>query len=278
MDDVVIARTAADAAAARAVEQHHAELAGSLALRVEGLVAAAAHQNVAVATRAQEDLVDWLGRELVPHALAEEQAMYPHAQALPEGRLLVDGMLAEHAAITATVAELADAADVVRAAAAARALQALFDVHLAKENDLVLPLLLGAAGVSLADVLAGMHELLGGEAAHHEGAHHEGAHHEESGHEESGQQGCGGHSCTCGEVDGPGLPELDARAVPHAIRHATIFGALDAVRPGSGLVLVAPHDPLPLLAQIEQRTPGMFEVDYLERGPEAWRLSFVRSA
>jgi uncharacterized protein (DUF2249 family) len=78
-------------------------------------------------------------------------------------------------------------------------------------------------------------------------------------------------------VDGPELPELDARTVPHAIRHATIFGALDAVRPGSGLVLVAPHDPLPLLQQVEQRAPGAFSVDYLERGPEAWRLRFLRT-
>jgi len=83
-------------------------------------------------------------------------------------------------------------------------------------------------------------------------------------------------SCGCGEVDGPEYPELDARAVPHAIRHATIFGALDSVRPGGGLILVAPHDPIPLLAQIEQRSPGVFKVDYLERGPEAWRLSFAR--
>jgi uncharacterized protein (DUF2249 family) len=263
MDDVVIAHTPADAAAARAVEQHHAELAGSLALRVEGLVAAAAAGNEPVARTAQQDLVGWLHRELVPHALAEEKAMYPHAQALAEGRLLVDGMLAEHAAIIATVTELAGAAGVVRAAVAARALQTLFDVHLAKENELVLPLLLAAPGVSLADVLAGMHDLLGSDEAHHE---------------EASQDGCGGHACTCGEVDGPGYPELDARAVPHAIRHATIFGALDAVRPGAGLVLVAPHDPLPLLAQVEQRTPGMFEVDYLERGPEAWRLAFVRGA
>lgn len=79
------------------------------------------------------------------------------------------------------------------------------------------------------------------------------------------------------EVDGEDHPELDARAVPHAIRHATVFGALDAVRPGGGLVLVAPHDPLPLLAQVEQRSPGVFEIDYLERGPEAWRLAFVRT-
>ncbi|HET9859316.1 MAG TPA: DUF2249 domain-containing protein [Nocardioidaceae bacterium] len=77
-------------------------------------------------------------------------------------------------------------------------------------------------------------------------------------------------------MDGPGYPELDARVVPHAIRHATIFGALEAVAPGDGMVLVAPHDPLPLLAQIEQRSPGVFAVEYLERGPEAWRIAFVR--
>ena len=89
------------------------------------------------------------------------------------------------------------------------------------------------------------------------------------------QGGCGGQ-CSCGEVDGAEYPELDARAVPHAIRHATIFGALDGVAPGGGMVLVAPHDPLPLLAQIEQRSPRAFEVRYVERGPEAWRLAFVR--
>ena len=93
--------------------------------------------------------------------------------------------------------------------------------------------------------------------------------------ETTAEAGCGG-SCTCGEVDGPQYPELDARTVPHAIRHATIFGALDSIVPGAGLVLVAPHDPLPLLAQIEQRWPDEFAVSYLERGPEAWRLSFTR--
>lgn len=89
--------------------------------------------------------------------------------------------------------------------------------------------------------------------------------------------GCDG-SCSCSEVDGVEYPELDARTVPHAIRHATIFGALDSIAPGGGLVLVAPHDPLPLLAQIEQRWPDEFAVSYLERGPEAWRLSFARRA
>ncbi len=87
-----------------------------------------------------------------------------------------------------------------------------------------------------------------------------------------------GHNCACGEQDPAGYPELDARAIPHAIRHATIFGALDSIGAGSGLVLVAPHDPLPLLAQVQDRYDGAFEVSYLERGPEAWRLAFVRAA
>ena len=87
--------------------------------------------------------------------------------------------------------------------------------------------------------------------------------------EESG--GCGG-VCGCGGTEETAEPELDVREVPHALRHATVFGALDAVPAGTAMVLVAPHDPLPLLAQIEQRSPGTFSVEYLERGPEAWRL------
>lgn len=81
--------------------------------------------------------------------------------------------------------------------------------------------------------------------------------------------------CACG--DDHGEPELDARTIPHAIRHATIFGALSAIKPGNSLILVAPHDPLPLLAQIEEREgAGAIEVSYLERGPQAWRLRLAR--
>ncbi len=86
-----------------------------------------------------------------------------------------------------------------------------------------------------------------------------------------------GHgSCGCGEKDS-GLPELDARAIPHAIRHATILGALASLGTGAGMVLVAPHDPVPLLGQIEEAWPGGFTREYLERGPEAWRIAFVRN-
>lgn len=80
--------------------------------------------------------------------------------------------------------------------------------------------------------------------------------------------------CGCG--DDHDTPELDARAIPHAIRHAAIFGALGAIKPGGAMILVAPHDPLPLLAQIEQREGDAIRVDYLQRGPDAWRLRLAR--
>lgn len=79
--------------------------------------------------------------------------------------------------------------------------------------------------------------------------------------------------CTCGCTD-DGVPTLDVREVPHAIRHATVFGALGAIRPGSSLDLVAPHDPKPLLAQIADRDP--VQVTYLEEGPQAWTLRLTR--
>lgn len=83
-------------------------------------------------------------------------------------------------------------------------------------------------------------------------------------------------SCTCGCADDDGTPTLDVRAIPHVIRHATVFGALGAVPRGGSLVLLAPHDPQPLLAQIREREDDAVEVTYLESGPQDWRLQLTR--
>ena len=267
MNTVVLATSEQEAEAVEAVVTHHAAMAGALAAHADRLLVAHGNEEAA---DARDELVHWAVTELLPHARAEERALYPLAAQLPEGRLLIESMVGEHAVITGLVDQLRNADTPVRAAAIGSTLRVLFDSHMGKENDLVLPLVAQAPGVSLADALRGMHELLD-EGDDHEHAH--GTHGAAPGAADAAH----GHSCGCGEVDGPELPELDARAVPHAIRHATIFGALDAVRPGGGLVLVAPHDPLPLLKQVEQRHPGTFAVDYLERGPEAWRLRFQRS-
>ncbi len=85
----------------------------------------------------------------------------------------------------------------------------------------------------------------------------------------------GQSSCGCGGHD-EALPELDARIIPHAIRHGAILGALAQVRPGAAMVLIAPHDPVPLLAQIRDREGDAVEISYIERGPQAWRLRLGR--
>lgn len=81
--------------------------------------------------------------------------------------------------------------------------------------------------------------------------------------------------CTCGHHD-EDLPVLDARVIPHAIRHASILGAVASLTPGRALALVAPHNPLPLLAQIKEAHGDAIEVSYLEEGPEAWTLKLAR--
>lgn len=73
-----------------------------------------------------------------------------------------------------------------------------------------------------------------------------------------------------------GLPELDARAIPHAIRHGAVIGAFSQVRPGGAMVLAAPHNPLPLLKQLAGVEGDALEVSYLEEGPDVWRLRLDR--
>jgi uncharacterized protein (DUF2249 family)/iron-sulfur cluster repair protein YtfE (RIC family) len=258
MNEVTIASSYDDAAAVEAVKEHHAHLAGALTAQVEALLSAATDGSVPDAEAARQALVHWCERDLLPHATAEEQVLYPAAQQTPEGPPVVAGLLGEHRALSDLVAELTSAPHPVRASAAGRALLAVFQSHLEKENELVLPLLARDPGISLSGLVDAMHEL--GE------------------HAGTTQTGCGGHSCSCGEQEEDGYPELDARTIPHAIRHATVFGALDTLAEGGGLVLVAPHDPLPLLAQIQRRCPDAFAVSYLQRGPEAWRLLLKRTA
>jgi len=78
-------------------------------------------------------------------------------------------------------------------------------------------------------------------------------------------------SCTCGEVD-ENLPEMDVQSIPHAIRHAAIFGAVNALRPRAALIISANHNPIPLLTQLEARYGDAYTASYLEKGPERWRI------
>ncbi|MDQ7991109.1 MAG: DUF2249 domain-containing protein [Propionicimonas sp.] len=84
----------------------------------------------------------------------------------------------------------------------------------------------------------------------------------------SGGCGCGGHDDQ--------VPALDVRTIPHAIRHAAVLGAFDAIPVGGSMILVAPHAPLPLLAQLAERAP--IEVEFLVEGPSEWHVKLTRRA
>ncbi len=71
-------------------------------------------------------------------------------------------------------------------------------------------------------------------------------------------------------------PELDVRRFPHGQRHDVIFTAFEALTDGSGFVLVNDHDPRPLRYQFEAEHAGRYSWDYLEAGPEIWRVRIGR--
>lgn len=66
--------------------------------------------------------------------------------------------------------------------------------------------------------------------------------------------------------------KLDVRELAPRDRHPAIFGRWESLAPGEGFELVNDHDPLPLFYQFQAEKPGQFTWDYLESGPEVWRV------
>lgn len=70
------------------------------------------------------------------------------------------------------------------------------------------------------------------------------------------------------------LYPFDARGVAKRFRHAAIFGALDSLTPGETMRFCNDHDPLPLLAQLQQRYGDKVEIEYVQREPGAIVIDF----
>jgi uncharacterized protein (DUF2249 family) len=73
------------------------------------------------------------------------------------------------------------------------------------------------------------------------------------------------------------IPEIDVRFIPLSHRHPTIFGLLTALVPGGMMYVTSDHDPHPLHHQIETRYPEEFGWEYLEEGPEVWKVRISRA-
>jgi uncharacterized protein (DUF2249 family) len=72
--------------------------------------------------------------------------------------------------------------------------------------------------------------------------------------------------------------QLDVRTEPPARRHDLILTTYGALEPGQGFVLVNDHDPKPLYYQFDAEFSGRFTWDYLEQGPQVWRVRIGRPA
>ncbi|MGN6610590.1 MAG: DUF2249 domain-containing protein [Angustibacter sp.] len=248
-----------------AIRRHHEQLEQAVAAGALGVRDAA--DRLGDVAPARDALVLLLLQEVLPHAAAEESTLYDVAATLPRTELLVRAMVAEHRRLEGLVNELARARTSGAMAASAGAVRALFEAHLAKENDDLIPELV-AHDVDLARLLDGMHEILGGG-------------HAESPAESAGGCGCGGCGCGGGAEAEAGVAvegDLDVRAMPPALRHEQIFAAVADLQPGGSFVLCNDHDPKPLRYQLDAERPGQITWDYLEEGPQVWRVRIGRTA
>jgi iron-sulfur cluster repair protein YtfE (RIC family) len=109
---------------------------------------------------ARRAVLEYLEGELLPHARAEEEALYP-AGDVGLASLLVRSMRDEHVNLIAHVEAFGSEDGAITAASRAAAILALFESHLHKENDLLIPALVADESVSLGALLDGMHRLLG---------------------------------------------------------------------------------------------------------------------
>ncbi|BBY55619.1 DUF2249 domain-containing protein [Mycobacterium koreense] len=249
-NEVFVASTAADSEAVEAVRTHHAELVGQVAMLTDSLLSAAERGGDIETNRTA--VLGFATNELLPHGEVAAERLYPAAARTDRARPLIESMIARQRGIGVLVEQIRNERSPLRMIADAHALRVLVEAQLGDEADRLLPIVAADSEVSVAEVTAGMTELVGHGSDEH-----------------------GGHQCACAEDDSD-VPVLDVRTIPHAIRHATVFGAFDAVPPGAAMELIAHHDPIPLLHQLEQRSNGGLVVSYIERGPEVWRLMLGR--
>lgn len=79
----------------------------------------------------------------------------------------------------------------------------------------------------------------------------------------------------CDQPTPDALYPFDARGVAKRFRHAAIFGALDSLQPGETMRFCNDHDPLPLLAQLEQRYGDRLSIAYQQREIGAIVIDFA---
>lgn len=71
-------------------------------------------------------------------------------------------------------------------------------------------------------------------------------------------------------------PILDATLLEPRVKHATIIGRFDALKSGEEFILQNDHDPVPLYYQLSAEHGNTFTWEYLEKGPEWWKVRIAK--
>ena len=71
---------------------------------------------------------------------------------------------------------------------------------------------------------------------------------------------------------------VDVRSIAPRERHPLIFSTFRGLAAGASMELVNDHDPKPLYYQFQAEMPGRFSWDYIETGPQDWRVRITRLA
>ncbi len=72
--------------------------------------------------------------------------------------------------------------------------------------------------------------------------------------------------------------EIDLCLMPRSERHPLVFAAIDSLEVGESFTIFNDHDPQPLRMQIEQLREGEVKWEYIERGPDTFRIRLTRIA
>ncbi len=73
------------------------------------------------------------------------------------------------------------------------------------------------------------------------------------------------------------IREFDVRPFHPARRHEMVFDAFEELTSGEAFIFINDHDPKPLYYQIEAESSEPFKWEYLELGPEEWKVKVSKT-
>jgi uncharacterized protein (DUF2249 family) len=82
----------------------------------------------------------------------------------------------------------------------------------------------------------------------------------------------------CTEPSPVTIATIDVRTIVPRERHPLIFNTFENLGAGDAFLLVNDHDPKPLYYQFKAELGEVFQWDYLEQGPEVWRVRIAKRA